>query len=190
MGTFNETEFLRDYRKNPDRAFRQLMDGFRDRVHLFCLRAAPNRDDAEDLAQEVFIRVWKGLGRFRGDSSLATWIYRIAWNVCASYLEKKGRSPELTTYMEEGEEDTEPRLVASSVDAGMKQFEDRQFLEYLFESLPEAHKLVLTLYYMQELTYEEIAAVTDWPMGTVKANLHRAKAKLRTAAMEELEPAD
>ena len=188
MDHFEEAEFLKEYGKNPERAFRRLMDGFRDRVYLFCLRAASRSDDAEDLAQEVFIRVWKGLGRFRGESSLATWIYRIAWNVCASYLDKKGRSPLTQPILEEVEEETGAGLVISDDDAGIKSFEDRQFLQTLFEALPEAYKLGLTLFYMQEQSYEEIATVTGWPMGTVKANLHRAKARLKAAALAELKP--
>lgn len=188
MGDFNQNEFLSDYRQNPQRAFRQLMDEYRDRVYTFCLRAASRREDAEDLAQDIFIRTWKGLDRFRGDSNLTTWIYRIAWNVCASHLEKKGRTMEMMTYDETGDEEEKMGVFhGSTEDVSFRQIEDRQFLENLFDKIPEAHKMILTMYYMQEMTYEEIAAATGRPMGGVKATLHRAKAGLRRAALMELE---
>lgn len=186
MSQFNEPQFIRDYTGDPERAFRRLMDGFRDRVYLFCLRAAASREDAEDMAQEVFIRVWKGLGRFRGECSLATWIYRIAWNVCASYLERRARSPGFDPYDEspDGEETVAPPIPLD--DERLRRSEQRQFLERLLASIPESYRLVLTLYYLQEQSYQEIAAITGMPMGTVKASLHRAKARLRAAALKEL----
>lgn len=187
MGDFNQNEFISDYRQNPQRAFRQLMDEYRDRVFTFCLRAASRREDAEDLAQDIFIRAWKGLDRFRGDSNLTTWIYRIAWNVCASHLDKKGRTIEMMSYNETDDEEMQlGSYHGSAEDLSFKNAENRQFLETLFERIPEAHKMILTMYYMQEMTYEEIAAVTGRPMGGVKATLHRAKAGLKKAAMMEL----
>lgn len=168
------------------------MDEYRDRVYTFCLRAASRREDADDLAQEIFIRTWKGLDRFRGESGLTTWIYRIAWNVCASHLDKKGRALQMTPYLENADDDEDAPYISGREykggedDAGFKSFEDRQYLETLFDRIPEAHKMILTMYYMQELTYEEISEVTGRPMGSVKATLHRAKAALRTAALAEM----
>ena len=168
------------------------MDEYRDRVYTFCLRAASRREDAEDLAQEIFIRTWKGLDRFRGESGLTTWIYRIAWNVCASHLDKKGRALQMIPYLENADDDEDAPYISGREykgvedDAGFKSFEDQQYLETLFNRIPEAHKLILTMYYMQELTYEEISEVIGRPMGSVKATLHRAKAALRTAALAEI----
>lgn len=186
MSSFDEAAFLREWPIRPERAFRQLMDAFRDRVFVFCLRVAPGRAEAEDLAQEVFIRAWKGLERFRGESSLSTWIYHIAWNVCASYIERKGHAEEMTPFTEEEAEGRETPLQLSTDDPGFKQFENRQFLESLFSSLPAAQRLALTLYYLQEQSYEEIADVTGWPLGTVKATLHRAKERMKRLALEEM----
>ena len=188
MNRFNEQDFFRSYKHSPQRAFRQLMDEYRDRVYTFCLRAASQREDAEDLAQEVFIRTWKGLENFRGESGLTTWIYRIAWNVCASYLGRKGRSIDIASYEENVENDDKdmPAYSGSMEDEGYKAMEDRQYLKVLFDRIPEAHKLILTMYYLQEMTYEEISAATGRPMGSVKATLHRAKANMREAAIVEM----
>lgn len=183
---FKEKVFLKLYKKHPEKAFRMLMDEFRERVFLFVRRVAKSDMDAEDAAQEVFIRTWKGLASFRGDSSLTTWIYRIAWNVSASYLGRTGRSLEMVPYSE-NDNDTEEQMTfaAGSNDKGFSQFETSQFLERMFNQIPASHRLVLTLYYMQELSYNEISGITGWPMGTVKATLHRAKYKLRLAALTE-----
>ena len=187
MGDFKEKEFLRSYKLHPQHAFRLLMNEYRDRIFTFCLRASSRREDAEDLAQEVFIRTWKGLDRFRGDSSLTTWIYRIAWNVCASFLDKKGRSLEFLSYEEtDDEEDQIGGYHAVVEDMEFKDFENRQFVEELFDWIPEAHKLILTMYYLQEMTYEEISETTGRSMGGIKATLHRAKASLRSAALQEM----
>jgi RNA polymerase sigma-70 factor, ECF subfamily len=186
MSTFDEAAFLREWPTRPELAFRQLMDGFRDRIFLFCLRVAPGRSEAEDLAQEVFIRAWKGLARFRGDSSLSTWMYHIAWNVCATYIERKGHAVDLVPFTEEDSEGRETSLELSTDDPGFKQFESRQFLETLFGSLPTAQRMALTLFYLQEQSYEEIAAVTGWPLGTVKATLHRAKERIKQLAFKEM----
>ncbi len=162
------------------------MDHFRDRVFLMCLRVAPGHAEAEDLAQESFIRVWRGLESFRGDSALSTWIYHIVWNVCASYLEKKGRASDFIPYREEDEEDDGFFSYSAPIDdQAFKNFENRQFITALLARLAPAQQMILTLYYLEEQSYQEIADVVGWPMGTVKANLHRAKERLRALAFKE-----
>ena len=187
MEQFEDRRFLREYSRHPERAFSILMKEFRDRVFIFCRRASSTDMDAEDLAQEVFIRVWKGLTKFRGDSSLTTWIYRIAWNVCASHLGKKGRVPDMMSYTENEEDDDQSVSIRIGTDnQDVYNFENRQLISTLFNSITATHRLVLTLYYLQELSYEEISTITELPMGTVKATLHRAKTSLRKAALSEM----
>jgi RNA polymerase sigma-70 factor (ECF subfamily) len=185
MGVFDEKQFLNDYRSNPQAAFRQLMDEYRDRVFIFCNRAIPRRQDAEDLTQEVFIRTWKGLENFRGDSSLTTWIYRIAWNVCASAIDKSGRSLKMYSLSGNDDDEDEKPYEIEVEDIKFKNMEDRQFLEVLFERIPESHKMILTMFYLQEMTYDEMSAATGMPMGSVKATLFRAKASLKNAVLAE-----
>jgi len=187
MGVFDERQFLEDYRLHPESAFRQLMDAFRDRVYLLCLRAAGQRQPAEDLAQETFIRIWKGLAQFRGESSLATWIYHITWNVCASFIDKKSSAQGMPSVDDEDAEGREMDMNLSIYDANIKTFENRQFISTLLAKLPAPQQLVLTLFYLQELTYEEMSSVTGWPLGTVKATLHRAKDRMRALAFKELQ---
>jgi len=186
VANFDEGAFLREFRQRPDYAFRILMTGFRDRVFTLCLRVSPGPAEAEDLAQEAFLRIWRGLANFRGESSLSTWIYHIVWNVCASYLERKGRGLDFSPYREEESDDEAEVSYSVAVDdEAFKRFEDRQYIGRLFEKLTPSHRMVLTLFYLEEQTYEEIAGVTGWPMGTVKATIHRAKEKMRAVALKE-----
>ena len=185
MANFDEAVFLLEFKRRPEYAFKMLMAGFRDRVYILCLRVSPGPSEAEDLAQEAFLRIWRGLNSFRGDSALSTWIYHIVWNVCASYLEKKGKSSEFVPYREEDGDDEEPHYTVSMDDEGFKRFEDRQYISRLFQALSPSHRMILTLFYLEEQSYKEIANVTGWPMGTVKATLHRAKERMRQIAFAE-----
>jgi len=177
--------FLEAYREAPEDAFQQLMNEFKERVYLFCHRACYSPEDAQDLAQEVFIRAWKGLPRFRGHSSISTWLYRIAWNVCAGYLERKKRSVELVPIKEDCDEPAAGDGISLTFkDPQAERLENAEFVRGVLRSLPAAQQLVLTLYYVEEQSYEEMASVTGWPMGTVKATLHRGRNSLRALALK------
>ena len=186
-GELSDEDLMYCYARGDERAFETIVSRYSQRLFRFARRFLGDAQMAEDVVQEAFLRVHLHAGRYKyGVARFSTWIYRIAWNVCASYLEKKGRSLELTPYMEQEGEEGEPRLVISDKDVRIDQFEKRQFIEELFNSLPASQRMVMTLYYFQEQTYEEISDVTSWPMGTVKATLHRAKTRLRPAAFEEM----
>lgn len=164
------------------------MGEFKEKMFLFCRRVTKGAQDAEDLTQEVFIRVWKGLAKFRGESTLNTWMYRIAWNVCATHIDKKGQGLDFTPY-KEGDQDDDSQVYTriGNEDQEIVGFEQRQYLEVLFARLPASHQQVLTLYYLQGQNYQEIGEITGWPMGTVKVTIHRAKSSLREAALAERE---
>ncbi len=100
---------------------------------------------------------------------------------------QKGRGLKMYSLDQNSEEDDSEPYEIETEDIKFKNMEDRQFLETLFERIPEAHKMILTMYYMQEMTYEEISQAAGLPMGSVKATLHRAKASLRKAALAELD---
>jgi RNA polymerase sigma-70 factor (ECF subfamily) len=136
---------------------------------------------SEDLAQDVFIRAHQALPRFRGDSSFRTWIYSIARNRCCSELRRRGRRIETVPLTADDEETMHPLLSDSPPDfaADIARKDVSARVTELVAALPLPYRQVLTLFYVDEMQYEEIAAVLDVPMGTVKTWLHRARLRLR-----------
>jgi RNA polymerase sigma-70 factor (ECF subfamily) len=173
-----EAEWVRRAQGGDTNAFAMLVSAHQQFVYNLALRAVGNPQDAEDIAQDVFVRAWLGLPRFRGQSQFRTWLYRIAVNVCYKRL------PRLRRDMEAWGDDEAVALPAESfadLGAGIEAEERRQFLHQQIEALPASYKLLVTLRFQQELPYEEIAQVMDMPLGTVKTGLFRARAHLREA---------
>jgi RNA polymerase sigma-70 factor (ECF subfamily) len=134
-----------------------------------------NKAAAEDAAQEVFIRVWKALPGFRGQASLSTWIYAVARNVCLTAL----RAAALRQTISIDEPDV-LRAVERRRDSGAARGAEPD-LERLLSELPEKQRQAITLFYLEDKSYQEVASLLGWPMGTVKTHLHRARKQLASA---------
>ena len=151
--------------------FDDLVREHRGSVYGLCYRYAGNRADAEDLAQEVFLRAYRGLSGFRGEASLSTWVYRIAVNVCLNWVSLRKRRVE--------------ELPADLVDPGLSPMERlgrkeaTAAVHMAVARLPERQRLTLVLRVYQELTHKEIADIMDCPVGTAKANVFFALKNLR-----------
>src|SRR5215470_147921 len=147
-------------------AFDQLVLRYQRDVYRLCYRYVNNHDDANDLAQEVFLKAYKAIGRFRGDSSFSTWLYRIAVNTCLNF--RAVRRPPIDE-LPEGLTDRAPsasdRLESEAAAARVRAAVER---------LPAKQRATLILKIYQELTHEEVAAVLGSSVGTVKANLFHA----------------
>jgi RNA polymerase sigma-70 factor (ECF subfamily) len=137
---------------------------------------------ADDLAQETFVRAWKGLPHFRGGSALSSWLYRIAWNTFVSDARaaRVRPGPSAATDGREAEDEVEPGTSPERVVA-------RVDLERAFAYLRPDERVVLALTYGQDVTHEEAAAILECPLGTVKTNVLRAKNRLRHLLTEKVE---
>lgn len=163
-----------------DAALAGILQAYRRKVFGLAYSFVRNRESAEDVAQEVFIRVWRALPSFDGRASLSTWIYTIARNASLSALrDRRHEEPlaeaEATTALEtqlQAQVDTDP--VESSA--------ERAALLRLVDQLPDRQRQVVLLYYMQEQSLEEVATMLAMPMGTVKTLLHRARQRLAAAS--------
>lgn len=168
-------------RRNDHAAFTLLVDRYKSRVYWLVKRMV-GPGEAEDLTQEVFIRVYKALPRFRAESSFSTWIYKIARNLSLSELRKRGNRGEHLSWEEEGEEKVH-HLLPENPDGGLERRIERlhisRAVRSLIEKLPERQKTALTLHYLHQVRYEEIAEIMGVPMGTVKTWLHRGRLRLR-----------
>jgi RNA polymerase sigma-70 factor (ECF subfamily) len=177
-----------------ERAFNELVKAYERRVFALVLRMIGSRAEAEDLAQEVFVQVFKAIGSFRGDSKLSTWIYRIAVNLC------KNRSKYLRVRHAGEEEELEavaervPLGQASHANVGQVERPDEaiagkqveQIVQRAILSIEPDFRECLVLRDVEELSYDEIGEITGLAAGTVKSRIHRARAMLREIVEREL----
>lgn len=154
-------------------AFERLVPAYRRRVFGLAFSILRDRAAAEDLAQEVFVKLWQALPRYDGRAQLSTWIYAITRNAAISALRARRREVSLSdpAVMEEAEG------VAASGDATA----DDAALRRRIEALPERQRMAVTLYYLDERPVEEVAEMMGLPANTVKTHLHRARASLAVA---------
>ena len=170
----NEDRIRETCLKDPERGFRLLVEKFQSPVYWHIRRMAVSHEDAEDVSQETFIRIFRHMEDFRNESSLQTWIYRIATNECLRLLNR--RKEELVS-SEEVQADLMNKLMASEYvdyDNAM----EVKFQQAILR-LPEKQRLVFNLRYYDELKYEEISRITDTKVDTLKANYHFAKEKIK-----------
>lgn len=190
----NEEQWVRKAQKGDHEAFAQLVMAHHKFVYNLALRSLGAADDAQDIAQEAFLRAWLALPRFRRQSSFRTWLYRIVINLCYNRLPKLRQELAAIPVDQVGEliEDGSPTSSAGpewslaqppGPAAALEANERREFLQQQIDSLPEAYRAMILLRYTQGLAYEEIAEVMDIPMGTVKTGLHRAHRQLRQALL-------
>ncbi len=145
------------------------------KVFHLALSLLRNETQAEDLAQEILLRVWKGLPGYHGGASLSTWIYTIARNTCLTELQRQARRPTLSLDAPEMAKalDALPALQSSDPEAGLE-----LDVRAMLDQLPGKHRQVITLFYLEQKSYEETAMLLGLPLGTVKTFLYRAKKEL------------
>jgi len=153
-------------------AFSRLVVMHEAKVRALLLRLSSDTTVSDDLAQEVFMRAYRGLVGFRGHSSFGTWLYRITYNV---FLNHRSRSKRFSALPE----DYDVRAAAPEDALSVPRVDLRRDLRHAIGALPDRYRAVVVLYYLQEVTYPEIAEILDLPLGTVKTHLHRAKRILR-----------
>lgn len=170
--TTTERELIERCRRGDDLAFRELVDAYKGLVFGLIARSVPNRARAEELAQEVFLKVHKGLPYFRGEAKLSTWIYRIAINS----LSEERHEP-LAASLDD--ETVATRVRPAANDRAFADLLLRDRLQKAIERLPLQYQVLINGHYLKGMKYEELADALGLPMGTVKTHLHRAKRQLR-----------
>lgn len=160
--------------RDPEEGFRMLVDQFQQPMYWHIRRMVVSHEDAEDVLQETFIRIFRYIGDFRSESSLSTWIYRIVTNECIRFLNKK---KEEILSSEEVQEDLLNKLMASEYVDYENEMEVK--FQQAVLRLPEKQRVVFNLRYYDELSYEEISKITDSKVETLKANYHFAKEKIK-----------
>jgi RNA polymerase sigma-70 factor (ECF subfamily) len=163
-------------RGGETRAFGELVARHQDSVYGMALRFVGGRGDAEDVAQEVFLRAYRGLEGFKGNAKLSTWLYRITFNLCADWLRRNKRADRMAATIETAAELADSRV---NLEEGVVMAEERDTLRSALDRLDERYRSVVVLLYYQKMSYEQIAAVLDLPVKTVETRLYRARKMLR-----------
>lgn len=180
-----ERALLRRLRERDERAFRELLELYRDRVFNVTFRMLGDRAEAEDIAQEVFIAVFKTIDTFREESKLSTWLYRVAVNHSKNRIKYLSRRNDRgRAELDENTADSDEGSIGGAArparpDRALHGAQLEQVLQAAISSLEEEHRVLVVLRDVEELSIEEICEITGLPDGTVKSRLHRARAALR-----------
>ncbi len=193
MALIGTKRFVRKLKKRDSRAFEVLMSQYQRPVFNLMYRMLGNREEAEDLSQEVFITVFKKVDTFRGEALLSTWIFRIATNICKNrqkylgrrYYDRPGNRAGLEN-VAAGQRNVGTCASVSRPDETVEGYQAERLLQQAIGNLGEDQKLVLILRDIENMSYDNIAAITGLPLGTVKSRLHRARMLLKEKLAEHL----
>ncbi len=191
-----EEELVLRLKRRDEAAFTELIGLYERRIFQLVLRMLGDRGEAEDVAQDVFLTVFKSIDGFRGDSKLSTWLYRIATNQCKNrikYLERRarGKKTELDELSEHARIESSSMSSAATVARPDEQAEANQMavlMRRAVATLPEEQRELVVLRDVENLSYEEIQAITGLAEGTVKSRLHRARLALLKVVRAASEP--
>ena len=178
----DEQALIKKAQSGDTSAFTALVTKHGTLVYNLALRTLSDPQEAEDVAQETFMRAWKALPHFRAESRLSTWLYRIATNLCYNRL------PQLKRELAALDPHTEIGLLDERqvVEKALVSSEMIEQVNTAVNQLPESYRLLITLRHMQGLSYAEIATVANLPLGSVKTGIFRARRQLRHALAKEL----
>jgi RNA polymerase sigma-70 factor, ECF subfamily len=187
-----ERSLLRRLRDRDERAFRELIEAQRDRVYNICYRMLGNRHESEDVAQEVFITVFKTIDTFREESKFSTWLYRVAVNHCKNRIKYLARrfdkqKDELDEQSSGANGTPIGGPLPSAPDRALAGAQMEKLLQEAIASLDEEQRTVVVLRDVEDLSIEEICEITGLPDGTVKSRLHRARLVLRKRLAKHVE---
>jgi RNA polymerase sigma-70 factor, ECF subfamily len=171
----SDTELLVQFRNSltKEKAFTAIIKKYQEKLYWHARRMVIEHEDANDVLQNVFIRVWNGLENFREDSQLYTWLYRIATNECLTYIEQQKKRTSVA--LDEVESGLSNKIKADShFDANKLEWK----LQLAIQQLPEKQRIVFNLRYYDEMPYEEMSRVLETSEGALKASYHHAVKKI------------
>jgi RNA polymerase sigma-70 factor (ECF subfamily) len=180
----SETLFIEQLRAGKQSAFSQLLDDYQQKVFGTCISFIPNKEDAEDVAQEVFLEVFKSIHKFKGDSKLSTWIYKIATNKCLEFIRKKNtkkRFAFMQTIMG-NEIPLDKTSYFTEVNHPGILLENKEKSAIIFKAintLPESQRVIFTLAKIDDKSYQEIVEITGKSLSSVESLMFRAKKGLQ-----------
>jgi len=183
--TTNDQQLIDRIINGDHSAFTILVDRYKDLVFSLALKMLKNREEAEEVSQDTFIKVFMSLDKFKGDSKFSTWIYKVAYNTCLDRLKKNKREQHVVPIDEYTEH--EVKTLDNALHA-MEQKERQQTIQNCIQALPSEDAFLMTLFYFEEQSLEEIAKVMEITPNNVKVKLFRSRKKLTSILKSQLEP--
>ena len=179
----SDTELVERFRGGERRAFDEIVRRYQDRVYTLCRRWLDDVQGAEEVAQDVWVALFRSLGAFRGDAKLSTWIFKVTVNHCKNrrlYRHRRGwgRHEPLGPPADDDQPERQLADEGPGADHALHQSEAERLVGDALAQLDDDHRQILILRDVEDLAYEEIADILDLPRGTVKSRIHRARAEL------------
>lgn len=174
----NEKELIARLQARDETAFEELIRLYEKKIYALCVRMCGNAEDAEEAAQDTFLALWRGIDRFRQESALSTWIYRLASNACIDLMRRRRKS-------EGGVSLDDEALFLDAADPApqppqaLEQREAQRLLQEGLMSLPAEYRSILLLREVEGLSYSEISETLELELGTVKSRISRGRTLLR-----------
>jgi RNA polymerase sigma factor (sigma-70 family) len=170
-----------------EKAFTLLIEKYQQRIYWHIRRMVQNHDDADDVMQNTFIKIWNGLENFRADSQLFTWLYRIATNETITFLNSRNKRATISFESNESsdEEDYSPSNYVQAESHPVDGDDIQARLQKAIDQLPEKQKIVFNLRYYDEMPYEQMSDVLDTSVGALKASYHHAAQKIEKFLLGE-----
>ena len=187
MESLSDHEIISRVLGGNTRSFADLVERHKDKAMTLAMRMLRNREEAEEAVQDAFVRAFNALGQFEKRSTFSTWLYRILFNVCSTILSKRGEPMQsISSDKNEGEAEDEIPDFSGIPDSIVEGEEFRRQVIEALNELPPLYSGIATMFYLDDLSYEEIVTITGSPLGTVKARLFRARAMLRDGIVRRI----
>ena len=185
MATIDDNILIKAITNGDTKAYTQLVDRYKDLIYTLALRMLKHREEAEEAAQDTFIKVFKSLDKFKGDSKFSTWIYKVAYNTCLDTIKKNKKH--LNNVTIDAYTFNKLDTIDNALD-NMINKERQTLIKQCIHKLPEDSSALLTLFYFEELSLDEISQIINVEANTVKVKLFRARKKLAVILEQYLQP--
>lgn len=185
MNTLEDQHYINLIIQGDSKAFAVLVDRYKNMIFTLALKMVKNREEAEEVAQDTFIKMYNSLSKFKGDSKFSTWTYKIAYNTCLDRL-KKNKKEENNISIDE----FSAHLIKTMDNAlsALEEKERKQTIQNCLNLLPREENFLLTLFYFDDQSLEEIGKIMDISANNAKVKLFRSRQKLAVILKKQLEP--
>lgn len=181
----DDQQYIQKVLEGDANAFAFLVDKYRDMVFSLALKITKRREEAEEVAQDSFIKAYKSLQHFKGDAKFSTWLYKITYNNCIDRVKKIARTYHTDTIDEVNE--NKIKAIEDTLQV-IERGERATIIKECMDRLPEDERTILWLFYFEELSLKEIKEVTSFSESNIKVKLHRARKRLLAIVKDKVEP--